>query len=258
MTKYLFMLMFAAALFVCSTAIGSAKEHTWEARACTEKRAGLATFEAKAPGLHAEVAKLEAQYAAALAVVSKSVTGATEGATTGMGGDVGVGLDVGRFEFMDAARVNADNLQKQLDSAKERERHVGSQIFLLRDIIAGLGCNTSTPAPPVDYGAIDQHTQQYQQSQPGSQTTTSGQSVLPQGPYGAPSSGFGPSGSTQPAGQQGQQPGYGPGPDESGSPRVPYDQIKVEGSIGGETGGKSATPGETPKPAMEKHKKKAM
>jgi hypothetical protein len=86
----------------------------------------------------------------------------------------------------------------------------------------------------VDFRAIDQHTQQYQQSQPGSQPTTSGQSVQPQGSYATPSSEVGPSGSTQPAGQQGQQLGYGPGPD-TGSPQVPYGPILegIQGSIGG-------------------------
>lgn len=82
--------------------------------------------------------------------------------------------------------------------------------------------------------------QQYQQSQPGSQPTTSGQSVQPQGSYAAPSSGFGASsGSTQPTGQQGQQLGYGPGPD-TGSPQVPYGPILegIQGSIGGQAGGK--------------------
>jgi hypothetical protein len=78
--------------------------------------------------------------------------------------------------------------------------------------------------------------QEWNKSQPGSQTTTSSQPIVPQGPYGAPSSGFGPSGSTQPAGQQGQQPGYA-GPD-TGSPQVPYGPILegIQGSIGGKPG----------------------
>jgi len=80
--------------------------------------------------------------------------------------------------------------------------------------------------------------QQYQQSQPGSQTTTSGQSVQPQGQYGAPSSGFGPSGSTQPAGQQGQQPGYGQGADTGSFKPPKYGEIQetIQGSIGEKPG----------------------
>jgi len=233
MTKHLFMLLSAAAVLVCGTAIGWAEELSPEAQLCKTKRDGLTTLEAEAPGLHAKVAKLEAEYAAAQAVETNAITGMTEGIRTGMGGDLGVGLDVGRLGFVDAARKNREDKQKQLDAAKERERYVGSQIFLLRDIIAGLGCGAATPAP-VDFRAIDQHTQQYQQSQPGSQPTTSGQSVQPQGSYATPSSGVGPSGSTQPAGQQGQQLGYGPGPD-TGSPQVPYGPILegIQGSIGG-------------------------
>jgi hypothetical protein len=155
-----------------------------------------------------------------------------------MGGDLGVGLDVGRFVAMDAARANADKLQKQLESAKERERHVGSQIFLLRDIIAGLGCDT----PMVDYNAINQLSEQSHQSGPGGTPQAGsgafGGTVQSQGPYGTPSSGSGTSGSTQPAGQQGQQPGYA-GPD-TGSPQVPYGPILegIQGSIGGKAGGK--------------------
>lgn len=84
--------------------------------------------------------------------------------------------------------------------------------------------------------------QQYQQSQPGSQPTTSGQSVQPQSStYTAPSSGFGASsGSTQPAGQQGQQLGYGQGSHDTGSPQVPYGPILegIQGSIGDKAGGK--------------------
>ena len=238
MTKHLFMLLSAAAVFVCGTAIGGAEELSPEAQLCKAKKDGLATLEAEAPGLHAKVAKLEAEYAAAQAVENNAITGMTEGIRTGMGGDLGVGLDVGRLGLVDAARENREAKQKQLDSAKERERYVGSQIFLLRDIIAGLGCGAPTSAPPVDFRAIDQHTQQYQQSQPGSQATTSGQSVQPQGSYATPSSGFGASsGSTQPAGQQGQQLGYGPGPDTA-SPQVPYGPILegIQGSFGGQPG----------------------
>jgi len=238
MTKHIFMLLSAAALFVCGTAVAWAQGLSLEVKAqlCQEKKAGLAKLEAEAPGLHAQVAKLEAQYAAAQAVETNLITGATEGIRTGMGGDLGVGLDVGRFALVDAARKNREEAARQLDAAKERERYVGSQIFLLRDIVEGLGCDT--PTPPVDFGAIDQHTKQFQQSAPGATAGTSSQPVVPQGSYGAPSSGFGPSGSTQPAGQQGQQPGYGQGADTGSFKPPKYGEIQetIQGSIGEKPG----------------------
>ena len=236
MTKRVFMLLSAAALFVCGTAIGWAEGLSPEVKAklCNEKQAGLATLEAEAPGLHAQVAKLEKDYAAASMAETEALGLAGDRIKTGGSGFLGDAADKGAFGLVGGATAIRESVAQQLASAKERERYVGSQIFLLRDIIAGLGCGAATPAP-VDFRAIDQHTQQYQQSQPGSQPTTSGQSVQPQGSYATPSSGFGASsGSTQPAGQQGQQLGYGPGPD-TGSPQVPYGPILegVQGSIGG-------------------------
>lgn len=240
MTKHIFMLLSAAAVFVCGTAIGWAEELSPEAQLCKAKKDGLATLEAEAPGLHAKVAKLEKDYAAASMAETEALGLAGDRIKTGGSGFLGDAADKGAFGLVGGATAIRESAAQQLDAAKERERYVGSQIFLLRDIIAGLGCGAQTPAPPVDFRAIDQHTQQYQQSQPGSQTTTSGQSVQPQGSYATPSSGFGASsGSTQPAGQQGQQPGYGPGPD-TGSPQVPYGPILegIQGSIGDKAGGK--------------------
>ena len=233
MTKHLFMLLSAAAVLVCGTAIGWAEELSPEAQLCKTKKDGLATLEAEAPGLHAKVAKLEKDYAAASMAETEALGLAGDRIKTGGSGFLGDAADKGAFGLVGGATAIRESVAQQLASAKERERYVGSQIFLLRDIIAGLRCGAATPAP-VDFRAIDQHTQQYQQSQPGSQPTTSGQSVQPQGSYATPSSGVGPSGSTPPAGQQGQQLGYGPGPD-TGSPQVPYGPILegVQGSIGG-------------------------
>lgn len=221
----------------------------------TDKKNGLAKLEAEAPGLHAQVAKLQGEYAAASLAETEAFDRMGDSARKGSSNVLGLGLDVASYKIFEAAKNNREAAGNRLNVAKEEERYVGSQIFLLRDMIAGLGCDTLTPAPPVDYGAIEQHTQQYQQSQPGSQATTSEQLVVPQGAYATPSSGFGtPETPAQTPGSQ----GYGPGPYDTGSPRVPHDQITVEGSIGGGTGGKSAMPGEPPKPPMEKHKKKPM
>jgi len=181
---------------------------------------------------------------------------------TGGSGYVGDAMDKGAFGLMGAATILRESVAQQLASAKARESYVGSQIFLLRDIIAGLGCDTPTPA--TDYGAIDQHIQQSQQAGPGGTPQAGsggfGGTVQSQGPYATPSSESGTSSGS--SAQSPGQPGYGLGPYDTGSPRVPHDEIKVEGSIGGEPEGKSAMPGEhpkeKPKPAMEKHKKKAM
>jgi hypothetical protein len=240
MTKHLFMLLSAAAVVVCGTAIGWAEELSPEAQLCKAKKDGLATLEAEAPGLHAKVAKLEKDYAAASMAETEALGLAGDRIKTGGSGFLGDAADKGAFGLVGGATAIRESVAQQLASAKERERYVGSQIFLLRDIIAGLRCGSPSPAPPVDYRAIDQNSQQFEQWQPGSQATTSGQSVQPQGSYATPSSGFGASsGSTQPAGQQGQQPGYGPGPD-TGSPQVPYGPILegIQGSIGDKAGGK--------------------
>ncbi len=211
-----------------------------KAQLCSEKKAGLAKFEAEAPGLHAQVAKLESEYAAASQAETDAITRMNTRVQTPSGGIVEGLIDVGAFKLVEAARTRREAVAKQLASAKERERYVGNQVFLLRDIIQGLGCDTPTPAP-MDYRAIDQHTQQFQQSGPGGMSGTSGQSAQPQSStYTAPSTGFGSSsGSTQPAGQQGQQPGYGPGPYDTGSFKPPKHgeiQETIQGSIGEKPG----------------------
>ena len=77
---------------------------------------------------------------------------------------------------------------------------------------------------------------EYKESQPGSQTTTSSQSVQPQGSYLTPSTGIGVS-----PGSSAQSPGHSgyAGPD-TGSPQVPYGPILegIQGSIGDKAGGK--------------------
>ena len=232
---------------------------------CTDKKNGLATLEAEAPQIRADLAKKEAELESVRREMDKwdelaggVVLGVVpawlqlSAKTVGLNPKAYVNIE------HDKHADKAGPLRDAISSLKQRQTEVGNQIFLLRDIIGGLGCDT--PIPPVDYNAINQLSEQSQQSGPGATPGTSGgtfggQSVQSQGAYGTPSSGSETPGT--PAQTPGSQ-GYGPGPDESGSPRVPHDQIKVEGSIGGETGGKSATPGETPKPAMEKHKKKSM
>lgn len=80
---------------------------------------------------------------------------------------------------------------------------------------------------------------QFQQSGPGAGQGTTGQSVQPQSStYTAPSSGFGASSGIF-TGPQGQQPGYGPGPYDTGaSPFPTHQQILqgVQGSIGDKPG----------------------
>ena len=235
MTKHIFMLLFAAALFVCGTAIGWAEELSPEVKAqlCKDKKAGLATFEAEAPGLHAQVAKLEKDYAAASMAETEALGLAGDRIKTGGSGFLGDAADKGAFGLVGGATAIRESVAKQLASAKAREKHVGSQIFLLRDIIQGLRCDTLTP--PVDYNAIDQLGQQSQQSGPGATPGANsgafgGQSPESQGPYTAPS------GSTQPAGQQGPQPGYGPGPYGSGSPSVNWQGLVPPSSPGGSEG----------------------
>ena len=244
MTKRVFMLLSAAALFVCGTAIGWAEGLSPEVKAklCNEKQAGLATLEAEAPGLHAQVAKLEKDYAAASMAETEALGVAGDRIKTGGSGFLGDAADKGAFGLVGGATAIRESVATQLASAKAREKHVGSQIFLLRDIIQGLGCDTLTP--PVDYNAINQLGEQSQQSGPGGTSQAGsgafGQSVQGQSKdYVAPSTGFGTPGSTQPAGQQGQQLGYGPGPD-TGSPQVPYGPILegIQGSIGDKAGGK--------------------
>ena len=249
MTKHIFMLLSAAALFVCGTAIGWAEELSPEVKAtlCGEKRAGLATLEAEAPGLHAQVAKLEKDYAAASMAETEALGLAGDRIKTGGSGFLGDAADKGAFGLVGGATAIRESVAKQLASAKAREKHVGSQIFLLRDMIDGLRCATLTP--PVDYNAINQLGEQSQQSGPGATPGTSGgtsggQSVQQQGSgYTGPSSGYGSSGAgTQSSGSQGQSPGYGPGPygGTMSSPFPTHQEILqgVQGSIGETPGGK--------------------
>ena len=246
MAKHIFMLLSAAALFVCGTAVGWAEGLSSEVKAqlCQEKKAGLAKLEAEAPQIRALLPQKESELEssrAAMDLMDKAVLALESGVIPGwIQAVAGTGLDAAKAWATQqhgqlVAKVGP--LRDEISRLKQRQTEVGSQIFLLRDIIAGLGCDTPTPAPPVDYGAIDQHTQQFQQSGPGATSGTSGQSVQPQGSYATPSSGFGaPSGSTQPAGQQGQQPGYGPGPQESGSPSVNWQGLVPPSSPGGSEG----------------------
>jgi hypothetical protein len=197
------------------------------------------------------------------------------GALQDIGGGVAGGWNVGENVGMGGGRAA---LQFQLIAAESQRDAVAQQISSLQQQIAQvqatltywqnpvgtdiknerehLGNIENQPPPKDDFDRrqrqqdIDSSRQrikeledlerQFQQSQPGSQTTTSGQSVQPQGSsYTTPSSGFGPSGSTQPAGQQGQQPGYGPGPYDTGSFKPPKHgeiQETIQGSIGEKPG----------------------
>jgi hypothetical protein len=244
--KLFFLTVLAGGVLLWGLTIGEAQGLSADAKAqlCSEKKAGLAKLEAEAPALHAQVAKLEKDYAAASMAETEALGLAGDRVRTGGSGFLGDAADKGAFGLVGAATLARESVAKQLASARAREKHVASQIFLLRDIIEGLGCGT--PAPPVDYNAIDQLGQQSQQSMPGATSGTSGgtsggQSVQQQGSgYTAPTSGFGSSGaSTQTSGSQGQYPGYGPGPYGTGSAPFPTHQEilqGVQGSIGEKPG----------------------
>jgi hypothetical protein len=236
----------AAAVLVGSPTTADAQGLSPEVKAqlCREKKAGLAKLEAEAPEIRAQLAQKEPELEAArtemdkwdklsLAVVAGAIPGwlQTTAKLAGLDPTTYVNQQHGK------AANKVGPLRDEISRLRQRQTEVGSQIFLLRDIIEGLGCDTQ--APPADFGAIDQHTQQFHQSQQGSQTTTGGQSVQPQSStYTAPSSGFGASSGT-PTGPQGPQPGYGPGPYDTGSPQFPtHQQILqgVQGSIGEKPG----------------------
>ena len=240
-----------------------------EAQLCKAKKDGLASLEAEAPQIRVELAQKEPELETARTENDKwdNLSIGEEGGaipewlqTSAKFAGMNPRAYIRREHTKWADKVG--KLRDKVTDLKRRQTEVGSQIFLLRDIIAGLGCDTPTPA--TDYGAIDQHIQQSQQAGPGGTPQAGsggfGGTVQSQGPYATPSSESGTSSGS--SAQSPGQPGYGLGPYDTGSPRVPHDEIKVEGSIGGEPEGKSAMPGEhpkeKPKPAMEKHKKKAM
>lgn len=253
MTKHIFMLLSAAALFVCGTAIGWAEGLSPEVKAqlCSEKKAGLAKLEAEAPQIRAQLAQKESELETARPEMDKwdkLSIGVVAGAipdwlrmTAKLAGMDPVAY-VNREQARWANKVGP--LRDEIRGLKQRQTEVGSQIFLLRDIVQGLGCDT--PTPPVDYNAINQLGQQSQQSGPGatpgtSSGTSGGQPVQSQGSgYTAPSTGYGSSGAgTQSSGSQGQ-PGYGPGPygATAPSPFPTHQEILqgVQGSIGDKPG----------------------
>lgn len=256
MTKHIFMLLSAAALFVCGPAIGWAEGLSPEVRAdlCKEKRAGLTALEAEAPKVRADLAKKEAELESVRREMDKwdeLAIGVTAGAVPAwlQLSAKTVGLNPKAYVNMehDKHADKAAPLRDAIRSLKQRQTEVGNQIFLLRDSIESLRCDTLPP--PVDYNAIDQLGQQSQQSGPGAPPGTSGgtsggQPVQSQGSgYTAPSSGFGSSGAgTQSSGSQGQSPGYGPGPYGATmpSPFPTHQEILqgVQGSIGEKPGGK--------------------
>ena len=225
------------------------------AQLCGEKKAGLAKLEAEAPQVRALLAEKEPKLKDArtemdkwdklsLAVVAGAIPDWLQ-TTAKLAGLDPVGY-VNREHGRAANKVGP--LRDEVAGLKQRQTEVGSQIFLLRDIIEGLGCDALTPAkpqpPPVDYGAIEQLNQQFQQSAPGGTPGAgggvSGQSVQPQSPsYTAPTSGFGttvPTGQSPPpsGGPYGYPPSYG-----TPSPQVPWEGLAPPSSAGG--GGKPAS-----------------
>jgi hypothetical protein len=217
-----------AALFVWVPAITWAEGLSPQVTAmlCQEKKAGLAKLEAEAPGLHAQVAKLEKDYAAASMAETEAMGLAGNRIRTGSSGFVGDTVDKGAFGLVGAATILRESVAKQLASVKARETYVGSQIFLLRDIIEGLGCDKLPVAAPqrpaVDFGAIERLGQESrEQGYGGGTSPTSGSfsgSVVGGPGYREPAASSTPGAAQAPAGG----PGYGPyGPYGPGVGMVP-------------------------------------
>lgn len=248
MTKHLFVLLSAAALFVCGTAIGWTEGLSPEVKAqlCQEKKAGLAKLEAEAPQVRADLAKKEAELenvrremdkwdALAIGVAAGAVPAWLQLTAKAVGLNPKAYVNIEHDKHAD----KAGPLRDEIRTLKRRQTEVGNQIFLLRDSIESLRCDTLPP--PVDYNAINQHTQQFQQSGPGAGQGTSGQSAQPQSStYTAPSTGFGtPTAPSQSPGSPGYPPAYGGDPYGGSSPQLPtHQQILqgVQGSIGDKPG----------------------
>lgn len=224
----------------------------------------LAAKEAELQAQNSKIADIKVKMVGLGALQDLNVGGpSTVGENLAMGGGRGA-LQyqlIAAESQRDAVAQQISNLQQQIAQVQASltywQNPVGTDIKNERE---HLGNIENQPPPKDDFDRrqrqqdIDSSRQrikeledlerQFQQSQPGSQTTTSGQSVQPQSSaYTAPSSGFGPSGSTQPAGQQGQQLGHGQGADTGSFEPPKYEKIqeKIQGEIGDKSG--SSKPG---------------
>lgn len=265
MRKPIFTVALAVALFVSDQAISRAEDLSPEVKAqlCREKKAGLAKIEEEAPKIREQLAQQKEKLDTALTV---SAAARELDISAQLMGKKSWTQDQKKREFswllLQArdARMSLDEyvasminelpkLRTSVENSEQRQTEVGRQISLLRDSIKSLHCDTlKTDGPqglPVDYGAIGRLIDQFQQSQPGGQTTTNSQSVVPQGPYNTPPPGLGTLGSTnQPTGQP--LSGYASsGPYDTGSFQPPTQgviQETIRGSKGGKSGGQPKNP----------------
>lgn len=250
--KPIFAAIAAAALFVSDQAIARAEELSPEVKAqlCREKKAGLAKIEAEAPQIRVLLPQKESElesHRAAMDLIDKAVLALESGVIPGwIQAVVGTGLDAAKAwatqqHGRHVAKVGP--LRDEISRLKQRQTEVGSQIFLLRDIIEGLRCDSPPTAgsqrPPVDYDAIGGLGQQFQQSGPGessgSASSSGGQTAQPQGSsYTTPTPGYGaPGGAAQPpqssGGYYGYPPSYG-----TPSPQIPWEGVvPPSGASGG-------------------------
>ena len=244
--KPVFVAIAAAALFVSDQAVVRGEELSPEVKAqlCREKKAGLANLEAEAPQIRALLPQKESELEssrAAMDLMDKAVLALESGVIPGWVQAVaGAGLDAAKAWATQqhgqlVAKVGP--LRDEISRLKQRQTEVGSQIFLLRDIIEGLRCDTAPTAGsqrPPDYGAIGGLGQQFQQSQPGGSSGSASSSGGPQGSsYTTPTPGFGAPG---PAAASPPSPGgpYGyPPPSGTPSPQTPWDSVVVPPPSGG-------------------------
>lgn len=233
--------------------------------------AQLQALQNQIAGLQGQLAAREAELQAqnsTIADIKAKILGL--GALQDIGGGVAGGWNLGENVGMGGGRAA---LQYQLIAAESQRDAVAQQISGLQQQIAQVQATLtywqnpvgtdirnemehlrnlrSQPPTSDDQGQrqwdientqrrireLEDLERQYQQSQPGSPTTTSSQSIVPQGAYATPSSGSGTS-----SGSSAQSPGhsgYGPGPHDTGPSQFPTHQEilqGVQGSIGDKPG----------------------
>ena len=252
----------AAALFGLVAAVNGADDLSPQMRAqlCQEKKAGLAKLEEEAPQIRAQLAQREPELETArtemdkwdklsLAVVAGAIPDWLQ--TTAKLAGLNPVTYVNREHGKAANKVGP--LRDEVTRLKQRQTEVGSQIFLLRDIVDSLRCDAPPVAgpqrPPVDFGAIDRLGQESRdQRYGGGSSPTSGSLGGPPGAaptlidqdYRGTAPSSAPGAAQAPAGG----PGYGPyGPYGPGVGMVP-----VPGYSGPSSGYPMPPPGSPAQP----------
>lgn len=233
MRKPIFTVALAVALLVTDQATARAEDLSPEVRAqlCREKKAGLAKLEAEAPAIQAQLKQYKAGLENAR-IENDELDPLSEAAEVGslripewLQGQEQLRISESlKDPKAYIAREHAEALNKLgklrniVRNLERRQIEVGREIGLLRDMVVSLGCDTGTP--PVDYRAIDEHSRQFQQPQPGSQTPTSEQPVVPQGAYNTPTPVSGAPGA---AAASPPSSGVSFGPPPSYGPQMPWE-----------------------------------